>query len=88
MAGLALKEVGIAQFKVAMELQDSASVKEMVRHGIAALPSCAVDQEIAAGALVAVRLAVRPRDLELRCAYYAPLPPAASDFLRYVRGKL
>ena len=51
MAGLALKEVGISQFEVAMELQDSASIKEMVRlgHGIAALPSCAVDQEIAAG---------------------------------------
>jgi len=31
---------------------------------------------------------VRPRDLELRCAYYAPLPSAASDFLGYVRGKL
>lgn len=89
-AGLALKEVGIAQFKVAMELQDSASVKEMVRlgHGIAALPSCAVDQEIASGSLVAVRLAVRPRDLELRCAYHAPLTPAASNFLGYVRGKL
>jgi len=90
MVGLALKEVGIAQFEVAMELQDSASVKEMVRlgHGVAALPSCAVDQEIAAGALAAVKLAVRPRDLDLRCAYYAPLPPAARDFLGYVRGKL
>lgn len=90
MVGQALKEVDIAQFEVAMELQDSASVKEMVRlgRGIAALPSCAVDQEVAAGALVPIRLAVRPRDLELRCAYYAPLPPAASDFLKYVRGKL
>jgi DNA-binding transcriptional LysR family regulator len=89
-AGLALKEVGIAQFDVTMELQDSASIKEMLRlgQGIAALPSCAVDQEIAAGTLVAVKLAARPRDLELRCAYYAPLPPAARDFLGYVRGKL
>lgn len=90
MVGLALKEVGIALFNVAMELQDSASVKEMVRlgHGVAALPSCAVDQEVAAGTLVAIQLATRPRDLDLRCAYYAPLPPAARDFLGYVRGKL
>ncbi len=90
MVGLALKEVGIARFDVAMELQDSASVKEMVRlgRGIAALPSCAVDQEVATGALVAVQLAVRPRDLDLRCAYYAPLPSAARDFLSYVNGKL
>ena len=89
MAGKALKDVGISQFDIAMELQDSVSVKEMVRlrQGIAMLPSCAVDQEVAAGTLVVVQLAKRPRDFELRCAYYAPLPPAASDFLRYLRQK-
>ena len=65
-------------------------MKKMVRlgHGIAALPSCAVDQEIAAGALATMRLAMRPRNLELRCAYYVPLSPAARNFLDYVRGKL
>jgi DNA-binding transcriptional LysR family regulator len=90
MATAALKEVGIAQFDVTMEIQDSASIKEMLRlgQGVAALSSWAVDQEIAAGTLVAIKLAARPRDLELRCAYYAPLPSAARDFLGYVRGKL
>ena len=53
----ALKTMGIERFEVAMEMQELAAVKEMVRHGagIACLPRCTVAAEIAAGTLVALR---------------------------------
>lgn len=90
MVGIALKEIGIVRVNVAMELQDSASVKEMVRlgHGIAAVPSSTVEQEVAAGTLVPLKLTVRPRDFELRCAYHAPLSVAAQNFLTDLRSRL
>src|SRR5262249_263595 len=54
----ALKAIGIARFDVAMELQETAPVKEMVRHGagIACLLRCTLSAEIAARTLTALDL--------------------------------
>jgi len=84
----ALKTMGIERFDVAMELQESAAVKEMVRHGagIACLPRCTVTAELAAGTLAALNLAVPPQDLELRCGYRAPLAAAARRFVLAMKG--
>src|SRR5215470_11057064 len=86
----ALKAIGIERFDVSMELQESAALKEMVRHGagIACLPRSTVTAELAAGTLVALNLAAPPQDLELRCGYRAPLTGAARRFvLAMKRGK-
>jgi DNA-binding transcriptional LysR family regulator len=84
----ALKTIGIERFEVAMELQESAAVKEMVRHGagIACLPRCTVTAELAAGTLVALNLTVLPQDLELRCGYRVPLAGAARRFVLAMKG--
>jgi DNA-binding transcriptional LysR family regulator len=84
----ALKTSGIERFEVAMELQESAAVKEMVRHGagIACLPRCTVTAELAAGTLVALNLTVPPQDLELRCGYRVPLAGAARRFVLAMKG--
>jgi DNA-binding transcriptional LysR family regulator len=84
----ALKTSGIERFEVAMELQESAAVKEMVRHGagIACLPRCTVTAELAAGTLVALNLTVLPQDLELRCGYRVPLAGAARRFVLAMKG--
>ncbi len=73
-----------------MELQDSTSVKEMVRlgNGIAALAACAADPEISAGTLLPLKLTVTPPDFELRCVYHAPLTEAAQNFLTDLRNRL
>jgi DNA-binding transcriptional LysR family regulator len=86
----ALKTTGIEEFDIAMELQDSSSVKEMVRfgNGIAALASCAADPEFSAGSLVPLKLALSPPDFELRCVYNAPLTEAAQNFLTELRDRL
>ena len=70
----ALKSLGIERFEVAMEMQESAAVKEMVRHGagIACLPRCTIAAELAAGALVELKLTVAMPDLQIRCGYHAP----------------
>jgi LysR family transcriptional regulator, low CO2-responsive transcriptional regulator len=85
----ALKSIGIERFEVAMELQESAAVKEVVRHGagIACLPRCTVTAELAAGTLVALNLAVSPQELELRCGYRAPLVGAARRFVLAMKGR-
>src|SRR6266545_1669014 len=84
----ALKGIGIARYDVAMELQESAAVKEMVRHGagIACLPRCTVSAELAAGSLVALSLTVPLQDLQLRCGYRAPLAGAARRLVHAIRG--
>jgi len=84
----ALKTIGIARFDVAMELQETAPVKEMVRHGagVACLVRCTVSAEIAAGTLTALKLTVPLRDLELRCGYRAPLAGVARRFVLAMKG--
>jgi DNA-binding transcriptional LysR family regulator len=88
MADAALRRIGLAQYNVAMEFQESTAVKAMVRHGnaIACLPRCTVNDEITSGALTALRLAVQPRDLELRCLYRAPLSDMMGKFLAHLRA--
>jgi DNA-binding transcriptional LysR family regulator len=84
----ALKSLGIERFEVAMEMQESAAVKEMVRHGagIACLPRCTIAAELAAGALVQLKLTVALPDLQIRCGYRAQLSAAGRQFMQAVRG--
>jgi DNA-binding transcriptional LysR family regulator len=84
----ALKSLGIERFEVAMEMQESAAVKEMVRHGagIACLPRGTIAAELAAGALVELKLSVALPDLQIRCGYRAPLSAAGRQFMQAVRG--
>lgn len=90
MVNAALRQINVVDYDVAMELQDSASVMEMVRlgQGVAVLPSCAVAQEVAAGSLLPLKMKVQPQDLEIRCAYRAALPPAARSLLGFLRNRL
>jgi DNA-binding transcriptional LysR family regulator len=84
----ALKSLGIERFEVAMEVQESATVKEMVRHGagIACLPRGTIAAELAAGALVELKLTVALPDLQIRCGYRAPLSAAGRQFMQAVWG--
>jgi DNA-binding transcriptional LysR family regulator len=84
----ALASIGIARFDVAMELQESATVKEMVRHGagIACLPRCTATAEFATGSLVELPLSVPLPDLQIRCGYRAPLSSVARQFMLALRG--
>jgi DNA-binding transcriptional LysR family regulator len=85
----ALKSLGIERFEVAMEMQESAAVKEMVRHGtgVACLPRCTIAAELAAGVLVEPKLTVALPDLQIRCGYRAPLSAAGRQFMQAVRGR-
>jgi len=84
----ALKALGIERFEVAMEVQESATVKEMVRHGagVACLPRGTIAAELAAGALIDLKLTVALPDLQIRCGYRAPLSAAGRQFMQSVRG--
>ena len=84
----ALRKVGVTHYHVVMELQESPAVKEMVRHGtgIACLPLCTVRDELDAGTLVALPLTVPLADLELRCAYQAPLSDTAKRLMDHLRS--
>jgi len=84
----ALAEIGIDHLNIAMELQDSVSIMEMIRlrGGIAVIAACAAEPEIKRGALVRLRLEQQPRDLEIRCAYLTPLSPASASCLTFLRS--
>jgi DNA-binding transcriptional LysR family regulator len=87
MTDAALKEIGIDSYDVAMELEESAAAKEMVRLGlgIACLPRCSVSAELASGTLVELALSVALPALELRCGYKHALSETARNFLHYMR---
>jgi DNA-binding transcriptional LysR family regulator len=88
LVGAALAEIGIAQVEVAMEVQESSAVKEMVRHGagLALLPRCTAAAELAAGTLVELEPKNRPHALELRCAYRAPPTEMTQRFVQHLRS--
>lgn len=88
MADAALRGIGIEACNVAMELQESAAVKEMVRHGagIACLPNCTVREDIESRQLVALDIDAAMPSLELRYGRHAPLTGVAQQFVSAIRG--
>ena len=88
MVSKALADIGIDRLNVAMELQDSVSIMEMVRvrKGIAAIAACAAEQEIKRGTLVRLRLERQLPDLEIRCAYLPPLSSSSQSCLDFLRA--
>jgi LysR family transcriptional regulator, low CO2-responsive transcriptional regulator len=86
----ALKQMGLATYGVAMELQESAAVKEIVGQGtgIACLPRCTVEREVAAGSLVVVDVDAPAPEVEIRCVYQAALRPAVGKFLDHLRANV
>jgi DNA-binding transcriptional LysR family regulator len=85
----ALRQIGIADYEVAMQLQDAMAVKEMVRHGagIACVPARTVRGELAAGLLVPLKLGVELPALEIRYGHLAPLSGVARQLVSAIRGR-
>jgi DNA-binding transcriptional LysR family regulator len=88
LADMALKKIGLASYKIAMELQESTAAKEFVRHGvnIACLPRCTVVKELTARTLVELKPSTPLQDLELRCGYAGPLSENATRFLACLKS--
>ncbi|HTO60905.1 MAG TPA: LysR family transcriptional regulator [Bradyrhizobium sp.] len=88
MTDAALKEIGINSYEVAMELEESAATKEMVRRGLAVtcLPYCSVAAELAAGTLTELTPAKPLQQVELRCGYAGPLSENARNLLTVLRA--
>jgi DNA-binding transcriptional LysR family regulator len=86
----ALKQMGLATYDIAMELQESAAVKEIVGQGagIACLPRCTVEKEVAAGSLVVVDVDAAAQEVEICCVYRAPLRPSVGKFLDHLRANV
>ena len=84
----ALNSIGIDKFEVAMELQDSVSIKEMVRlhGGIAVLTAYAAEPEIKDRTLISLRLERQPHEIEIRCAYLPPLSQSSQSCLNFLRA--
>ena len=89
MVEAALKRMGLPACRVAMELQESSAIKEIVGQGagIACLPRCTVEKEIAAGTLALLDVKAPAQQLELRCAYRAPLRSPVGKFLDHLRSR-
>lgn len=89
LANAALRGIGLAHYDVAMELQESAAVKEMVLHGagIACLPACTVRAEIAAGSLVALKLDAKLPTLQIRYGYSSALSDSARRFVAAIKAR-
>lgn len=84
----ALRRLGLRRYDIAMEMQESAAVKEAVRHGagLACLPRCTVRSELEAGTLVEISHQGPLQILDLRCVYRLPLPPLGERFLAHIRA--
>jgi DNA-binding transcriptional LysR family regulator len=89
MADAALATIGIRSYEVAMELEESAAAKEVVRHGtgIAYLPRCTVTAELSSGSLVELTPKMPMPALEVRYGYVGSVPDSARDFLHYLAPK-
>jgi DNA-binding transcriptional LysR family regulator len=83
----ALRSIGMEQYEVAIEFQESASVREAVRHGhyIACLPACTSQADLAEGSIVALDLARPLAPLQIRCVYGAEPGPVAQRLIELLR---
>ena len=83
-----LRKSGVEDYKVALELQESTSVREAVRHGgyIAILPQCTVEEELKSGALVALDLVTPLPPLQIRIVYSGDPDPVAARLIKVLRG--
>jgi DNA-binding transcriptional LysR family regulator len=83
----ALKQIGVAQYEIGMEVAESSATKEILRHGeaIACLPRFSVARELATGALIALTPSCALMELELRCGYVGQLNDTARHLLRFLR---
>jgi DNA-binding transcriptional LysR family regulator len=88
MVDRALRSIGMVDYSVALELQESASVREAVRHGpsIACLPGCTCEGDLNAGTLVSLDLAKPLTPLQIRCVYGAEPSPVAQRFMDVLRS--
>lgn len=84
----ALKAIGLADYRIALEIQEATAAKQAVRHGrsIACLPRCTVQEEIAAGTLVALRLAQRIAPLQIRCVFATSPTPMLTRLVGALKG--
>ena len=84
----ALRAFGLDRYEIAMELQESVSVREALRHGesIACLPGCACAVDVEGGALVALDLVKPLPSLQIRCVYRDAPDSAARRFIDLLRG--
>lgn len=87
MVDRALLAIGVSDYKVSLELQESMSVREAVRHGqyIAALPRCTVTGDVAAGHLVVLDVARKLAPMQIRCVYRAEPRAAVRRLIRQLR---
>jgi DNA-binding transcriptional LysR family regulator len=83
-----LRQIGVATYDIAMELQDFAAVREVARHGggIACEMFTCVREEIDAGQLVPLRLTGPRPSLEIRCAFRSPMPGPAQQFVELLKN--
>lgn len=85
----AMRQIGIADCRFTLHLQDTVSVKQAVQHhvGLACTLASAVRAEVAAGTLVILDVAAPAMSLPVVCAYRASdrLPKIAAEFVQYVK---
>lgn len=88
MVDRSLRSIGLEEYNVALELQESASVREALRHGhyIACLPLCTMSDEASSGTLVRLDLAKPIPPLQIRCVYGADPGPLAQRMIDVLRG--
>jgi DNA-binding transcriptional LysR family regulator len=88
MVDRALRSTGMENYEVALELQESTSVREAVRHGqyIAILPECTVLGELESGAMVALNLAKSLAPLQVRVVSSGEPGPVAERLINVLRG--
>ena len=84
----ALQSIGVSDYQVAMELQESLAVKEVVRQGqtVACLPRCAMVEELASGSLVILPLEAELAPLDVRCVYKAAPGAVERQVIAALRG--
>ena len=88
MIDLVLRQIGVPEYEVAMEVQDFAAVKEVARHGggIACELLTCVRDEIESGALVALRVSGPQPSMQVRCAHQSHPSEPAREFVELLRA--